>query len=353
MKRLLVTVDSLRYDYLNKMRHTTAFLDDAHDAAYTVAAGTFGVFPVIMTGEFVDSGDIKGQRTWIEMLDCKTVGITSNRLLSPRYGYDTGFDVFVPPKDRTKDGIAAMLTKGSRPYRFAASIYGSYQRLQSVFKETPKAHLPADVLIDKLESEIDDDWFAWLHFMDPHHPYDPFESTRVRDQRTSRMVHNGEGSDIDEDAVRRLYASEIRVLDRKLKELWSVVEDAEVVFTADHGELLGEDGLWGHPAVPRPELLHVPFGTKNITHPGPVVSLQDIGSMFTSEARPREVAFASVDGSSVAMNKQHIATANGVYDMDMNPKTDPELVEHRQSFAPSRANRFQADKADLEALGYL
>lgn len=76
----------------------------------------------------------------------------------------------------------------------------------------------------------------------------------------------------------------VHELDESLEGLWETLpEDTWLVFCAYHGELLGEDGLWGHPGEMRPELLHVLFGTRNAPELGEVVSLIDVPTVLRGE----------------------------------------------------------------------
>lgn len=62
-----------------------------------------------------------------------------------------------------------------------------------------------------------------------------------------------------EEKVREYYREDLRMA---LKEVERLVEElnGEVVVTADHGELLGENGEWGHRiGLKKPELLEVPW----------------------------------------------------------------------------------------------
>ncbi|PSQ45211.1 sulfatase, partial [Halobacteriales archaeon SW_7_68_16] len=283
MKTILVTVDSLRYDHYEYMEHTRSFLGDGHPGAYATATATLGTFPNVFTGTYTKSNEI--DTSFVEEIDIPTVGITTNRLVSDRYGYDVGFDTFTAPSVSTEAGIkervAGRLPEGPI-YDAVARLYSLYQRVAPT--TVGRSFRPAADVIDEFRSAVDPDgeWFGWLHLMDPHHPYDPEEGPLDRGaaQAVSRRAIASGVSGDDADTVRDLYRREVVELDEQLARLWSwLPDDAEVIFPADHGELLGEDGHWGHPGLLREELLHVPFATTLDGVTGPLVSSIDVPTL--------------------------------------------------------------------------
>jgi arylsulfatase A-like enzyme len=127
-------------------------------------------------------------------------------------------------------------------------------------------------------------FFLWVHYQDPHGPYTPPESWRERFSPleapedpdvltvTDNYGHGGipEYQCIDDarspGEYRARYRAEIAftdqmigklIADLKARGLW---ENSIVVFTADHGEALGEHDFWfchGHNVTE--DLIHVPL----------------------------------------------------------------------------------------------
>jgi len=198
--------------------------------------------------------------------------------------------------------------------------------------------------------------------MEPHHPYDPDDGPVSRDeaQRVTRTVLAGRGSEADRELVRELYRREIAELDAALSALWEAVPDeTRVVFCADHGELLGEGGTWGHPGELRRELLHVPFGTRNAPDLGEVVSLIDVPSILTGREHgvgtlERERAFAAYGDRKAAMNEELLATGDGTVSLETGePASDPDLERALERFDPDYVVKEEALQEDLEDLGYV
>ena len=115
-------------------------------------------------------------------------------------------------------------------------------------------------------------FFAFLHFYDPHDPYEPPASFFPK-----------------EDTAQERYKGEIRYVDHVLgnlfeflrsKNLW---DNTILVITSDHGEMLQEHGEIGHgyflyqPALSVPLIFHVPNGKQGKEIPD-IVQLVDVPS---------------------------------------------------------------------------
>jgi arylsulfatase A-like enzyme len=103
--------------------------------------------------------------------------------------------------------------------------------------------------------------FLYLHFMEPHAPYDPPARHRPRDDggadaaTANRKLIEMRWSDLTKPEIallERLYDGEVASFDAELRRLFvaleerGVLRDAVIVVTADHGEEFGEHGLMEH-----------------------------------------------------------------------------------------------------------
>ncbi len=118
----------------------------------------------------------------------------------------------------------------------------------------PQGRLTAKLPYSKIEPEVSswleanaaEDFFLWIHNMDPHSP--PTEGNPYH--KTKELAeYDGEIRLVD-DAMGRLFA--------KLEQL-GIADETMVVFTADHGEAFSEHLLPGHQNVIYDEVLHVPL----------------------------------------------------------------------------------------------
>ena len=119
--------------------------------------------------------------------------------------------------------------------------------------------------------------FLWLHLFDAHTPYDPpaailesyypdaaaaFDPSAASPAETPTHVYGGMFPGLkDLDYPRALYAGEVTYMDRELQRMLRhpLMEQAVVAFTADHGESLGQHGIFYVHADLYPDSLHIPL----------------------------------------------------------------------------------------------
>lgn len=163
-------------------------------------------------------------------------------------------------------------------------------KINAVPREWYHTDWVADRTISWLEGRAsDDDWFCWMSFPDPHHPWDPPKSEigrvpwrdvdlpvnypRTASEREAlldakarhwrawydgRVVSNYEApakwvpASMTADQVREvnaLNAVEVELIDEAIGRVLRAIEDrgwgddVDVIFTSDHGELQGDFGL--------------------------------------------------------------------------------------------------------------
>lgn len=134
----------------------------------------------------------------------------------------------------------------------------------------------SDLLDQWILSHADQNKFIYLHIFDPHHPYDPPETFAAEYHGKPYIGGNrplAHSVYFDPPWLRRptvesrnfLYDEEIRhndgLYDKLLETLkkHGIYNDTLAVFTSDHGEFLGEHGLWGHMPPNHRQVLHVPM----------------------------------------------------------------------------------------------
>ncbi|NHN41092.1 sulfatase [Halorubellus sp. JP-L1] len=306
MNVALVTVDSLRADRIASrvMPETRAFADDAVEFTEAVANGpsTPASFPAIHASRYFASIDGLGIppadaggpiRTLAEVLSdagYATAGYTDNQFASGAYHFDRGFDVL---HDASSDGanvnevkqfVQRNLDKDGAVFRTIERVYTRVDALFATAGGREFEHERADSLneralefVDARDGEDDEDWFAWLHYMDAHHPYeapaeyqrrfldDPRSVGECRRLSRKGTHHPEEVTDEEWETIRCLYDAECAYVDDQFRafvdalEDRGVLDDTVVVFTADHGELVGEHGHAGHPPEFWEGVVRVPF----------------------------------------------------------------------------------------------
>jgi arylsulfatase A-like enzyme len=293
----------------------------------------------------------------------RTYGIASNLLVGPEVGFDRGFDRFVQLQDEDADGV--------------------------------------NLIVESWREELLEDgpFFLYLHYFDPHDPFharNPWfqaegsqaeggwpeeislESTDDLDWILTRLepmppgLEGKKTGDLSQEElvdllgwIRAAYDSEIGFVDSRIRQVFESLglEDALVVFTADHGEEFYEHGdlthgqnLYGE-TVRVPLLLQLPAGAKSGRVTVPVSTLdivptirralrlpdseQDVGLDLLSDAK-RNPVLGILEAKSgqhsleddlhsiVADNYRLITTVRGraeLYDLATDPWERTDLAE--------------------------
>jgi uncharacterized sulfatase len=301
MKNVIwITVDSLRADHTSVHgydRDTTPNLARigeegavfekciAHSVATaastaSIVTGTYPSHHQVAMGEAV--GEIPEElSTAAELFSAAgyhTGCVTTNPRVS-LVGADAGFDEFYDVSRSTLLQLSNLTTT----VRFLTNL-----RSHSVGPTTDSlAHSFSLILNDLarqwIESVPDDEpFFLYLHYNEPHRPYRPPLAWEDRfaeeiDASTSEAIeiavdlHENATryiadslpiSDREWEAIEAMYDAEIAYTDemigRLLETIHSPADETALVVTADHGELLGERGLYGHLHTVIDPLVHVP-----------------------------------------------------------------------------------------------
>ncbi len=185
-----------------------------------------------------------------------TLAVQTNHQLKGEHGFDQGFD----------------------QYRF---------------DKAAAADRVTDAAIEELAG-VQEPFFLYLHYLDPHSPYDPPERYRglfgplpratesdlallkpyneyyldkiLYDMKVHPEREKGSFSDSGKEYVRYLYDGEVRFADDEVARLIDFIErrfpGSVIVFTADHGEEFWEHGSIGHGKSVYQESIHVPLVMK-------------------------------------------------------------------------------------------
>ncbi|NIO02275.1 MAG: sulfatase-like hydrolase/transferase [Candidatus Latescibacteria bacterium] len=258
---LLLTVDTLRPDYLSALGYdlsTTPAIDELYNSAtifthaVTPIPRTTQALASMLTGLYPHG---TGVRTLVDQLSPDVISLSE---LARRRGYETVAVVsnHILPPERG-------LNRGFDKYDFAGDTRSAMETTEAV-----KAALG--------KNRSEDAIFLWVHYIDPHVPYFPKKATieafapnyRGRYRYNFGDVYGGTGNDAypkdlpKEEAVyqnrlpghvnehiRLLYAADVRDTDDAIAELLSYLrsnlgDDWSIVFTADHGESLGEHNFY-------------------------------------------------------------------------------------------------------------
>jgi len=303
---LFVVMDTVRKDHLSVYgydRETTPGLDTfATDAAtfeeaLAPAPWTLPVHASMFTGRYPsehgasqENPYLEGATTLAESLDLPSACYSSNAWITPYTGLTAGFSdqnnfFQVMPGEF----LSGPLARAWRTMNDNDALRGVADRLVEIgnrfhehFAGGERADSKTPRVIDRTIEFMDghEEYFAFVNLMDAHLPYHPpgeyatqfapgVDSTEVC--QNSKEFNSG-AREIDEEEwedIRGLYDAEIRHLDAQLDRLFSWMrengewEETMVVVCADHGELHGEHGIYGHEFCIYDPLVNVPLLVKH------------------------------------------------------------------------------------------
>jgi arylsulfatase A-like enzyme len=321
MDTILVTVDALRADHLSQYgykRNTMPVLDEllkerttVFDSAFSNGTHTGISLPSMLNSRYLADRPATEGPTVASVLpeNVTSIGVHSNTYFAARIGRPTGFDRFEDfdvaessEDDAVRSVPHRMFRKTMDLVRPAVERLGIRDLAESVqravfpsrFIHESTAYETAERTTNRaleLISEVEDDVFLWVHYMDPHRPFcmhidDPAFSneTLSSDDIHSLMSRAGiKPEKITEDErelLMDLYDSELKYTSDEISRLFDALQergrwdDTRVIFTADHGEEFGEHGYYFHRNRPYDELLHVPLVVRRPGESGGRVSEQ-------------------------------------------------------------------------------
>lgn len=298
---LLITVDSLRYDYAFSERNDRSLAPNLMSIlsasanmteAVTNGSSTRSSFPSILTSTFPlmygGYDYLNNDRPFIARTLQKsgydTIGYHSNPHLGSEQNYDTGFNIFNDSAE-SPDSVASLKDRVERRLDPDSKLYTLLRRVWHYFTLTTdsSAYAKAPTItknaLDWLNNERNarDPFFMWLHYMDVHYPFQPperFLKDLDIDSLSKRRVAELNGKmqeDPDElteeniDDLLKLYEGEIRFTDHYIGKVLDdlkqrdLLDETIVVITADHGEAFGEHDRFGHHHYLYDELIRVPL----------------------------------------------------------------------------------------------
>ena len=122
-----------------------------------------------------------------------------------------------------------------------------------------------DSALKWLEESRKNEFFLFLNYFDPHVPFRPPEEYARKFFRNGTHLKGGKPT---REGIIALYDAEIFYMDhhiglllKKLK-AFNLYDNTMIIVTADHGELLGEHGEYGHGKHLYQEEIHVPLFIK-------------------------------------------------------------------------------------------
>jgi len=267
---ILISVDTLRWDYLNTYGYQEEGLTPAvsrlaengmvYENAVATAGTTVPSHGSMLTGLYPR---FHGARSNFHK---KYPAIRTITEALQESGYDTG--AFISASFMMKRGLDAGFDTDNTP--FNDPVTG---------RKPQHGDTTVGQAIDWLDSGFTSDpIFMWLHLWEPHGPYDPTDWSRARLGEYEGFLRDGMSveqartrvKDIVNDpqhlrVLRTHYAGEVNLADQHLAKFLDelqardLLRNSVVIFTADHGQGLGENGHMGHGAMHNETVIRVPL----------------------------------------------------------------------------------------------
>jgi len=324
---VLITVDCLRADHCGLYgyaRPTTPFLDSLAVESFVVpsaivgGAPTYYSFPAILASRMPLAlgrdviGLAPGESTLATALResgyATAAFSAANPYISPRFGYDQGFDTFcdfldfetqaspsaIPVQNPSADSTRTRVNHAIKRFAEVVGLGRLYNDLYFQYRmriasppqsmDALRRFPAADVLVDQAQSWLASvgqrPFFLWLHLMDPHSPYYPpneafreltgrdIEPRRARDlnEYWNREDLAASGLSKKRDEVAQLYDAGVRWVDCQIARLVDRLKHTDrwdacvFALTADHGEeFLEHGGRYHSPVRLSEEIVRVPL----------------------------------------------------------------------------------------------
>lgn len=289
----LVVLDTLRKDSFDE--HFDWLPGKRFERAYSTANWTVPAHASLFTGKYASELGVHAKHNH---LDCdeltlaeqlrdagyETRAYSANANITTHFNFDRGFTDFRVPDqfESNEDEEIFNWRRFSRETRASGVkkyVNGVYQCIVSDCKTIPSLRAglrmkndPHDAVkyggaieaLNEIEKmNLGTNEFLFLNLMEAHEPFNvPSEYMSIERPSMTNSIGDWQfGDSIDADQTRQAYNDCARYLSDKYQELFRELnEDFDYIITlSDHGEMLGENGAWGHEHGVYRELTHVPL----------------------------------------------------------------------------------------------
>ena len=298
---ILVLVDALRADHLGAYgyeRNTTPVLDRfaRENVLFTRAVSASNWTPASIASMFT------GLYATSHGMVPPVHNAATAHLLSVRLSQN--FDTLAEILKRGGYQTAAVITnpwlKKEFDYAQGFDTYKSMKRSSANTVTESATRILAKLLKKKAP------FFLYLHYLDPHEPYEPPPPYNLLFQGPLR---NGRHSaEIEETSG--LYDGEIRFADMEIGKFFeelrrlNLYKDAFIIVVADHGEQLGERGYLGHGDRLYAEETHIPLIMKSGESPHEVRETVSNIDIFPTIIGAAHIAIPA-DTPAISLREEH------------------------------------------------
>ncbi len=288
---ILITIDTQRADYLGcydndivKTESLDAFAREGVRFDYCIAQSslTLPSHTSIMTSTYPFYHGIRingvpagsGLLTLAEVLQengFRTAAFVSAFVLDYSFGLDQGFESYDGNFGRLQFYFLSRILERSPSYK----LLNAFGLLQQDMLQR-RADATTGNVLKWIEDHQTENFFVWIHYFDPHGPWDPpapydtfYEDQIDREvEGEAKIITPHETKSIpwvEVERMKALYMGEISYMDSYFQQIraelarLNLLENTLVVITADHGESFAENNYLGHGGSVNDPSIHIPL----------------------------------------------------------------------------------------------
>jgi arylsulfatase A-like enzyme len=297
MKRpnvILISIDTLRADHLScygYQKKTSPNIDRIASEGtifrqnYSTAVWTPPGHASMLTGLYMSEHGVHGEQPLLENIPTvaeklrengyQTAGFVNNSQVGELVGLHRGHDLFVEVWKGTESRwIGERLVKGLlRRIREKLGLEDmGAERTNMLFRDWLEKYVDREKPI-----------YAFVHYIEVHNPLNPprpykamymnkpykrVDMAKIKKVARNPLICFAEDLTLNKEEIEFievLYDGEIAYTDSKIGEVVGMLkkkklfDDTMILITSDHGEHLGEHGMWSHVASLHDEILRVPL----------------------------------------------------------------------------------------------
>jgi arylsulfatase A-like enzyme len=206
---VLITLDTTRPDHLGCYGYKDASTPNIDRLAEQAVIFTQAIAPIPIT--------LPSHCSMLTGLDVFSLGIRENGTFYLTDNFTTLAEIL------KKNGYKTAAVTGS-------FVLDSRFGLEQGFDFERPAGEVSNIAINWLKNNYESNFFLWVHFFDPHVPYNPPQKYKLKNERRRHKLYDGEIAYADYELG--------KILDElKRKKL---LDSTLIIIASDHGEMLGE-----------------------------------------------------------------------------------------------------------------
>ncbi|MEZ4273122.1 MAG: sulfatase [Myxococcota bacterium] len=205
--------------------------------------------------------------TELQTQGVKTAAVVTNYNLEESFGFARGFDHFeyLPPARYLGAPARANRLAAYNVYRLLREkLFRKARQARHFYRSAAAVNAAGLSILDQIGNE---DFFLWLHYMEPHDPYfaaDGSSFARVSDPHPTMSWA---------DPMHAAYLNDVTLFDRRFGDLLQALaqrglqDRVSIILTSDHGEEFGEHHGFYHGVTLYEEQLQIPLIVSTATQP--------------------------------------------------------------------------------------